>query len=54
MVTHSVTAASYASRILFIRDGQIFHQLIRANQTREQFYQKISNTLTVMSSREYQ
>ena len=54
MVTHSVTAASYASRILFIRDGQIFHQLIRANQSREQFYQKISNTLTVMSSREYQ
>ena len=52
MVTHSVMAASYASRILFIRDGKIFHQLIRGSQSREQFYEKITNTLTVMSSRE--
>lgn len=34
MVTHSVMAASYASRILFIRDGKIFHQLIRGSQSR--------------------
>lgn len=48
MVTHSVTAASHASRVLFIKDGQVFHQLYRGNSTLEKQYQKITNTLTML------
>lgn len=48
MVTHSVTAASHASRVLFIKDGQVFHQLYRSNSTLEEQYQKITNTLTML------
>lgn len=50
MVTHSTTAASYASRVLFIKDGVIYHQLYRKNKTRLQFYEEISQTLSVMAS----
>lgn len=50
MVTHSTKAASHSGRVLFIRDGQVFHQLYRGNSTNEQFYQKISDTLTVLST----
>ena len=50
MVTHSVKAASHASRVLFIRDGEIFHQLYRREQRNEQFYQKISDTLTMLAT----
>ena len=50
MVTHSVKAASPASRVLFIRDGEIFHQLYRGEQRNEQFYQKISDTLTMLAT----
>ena len=50
MVTHSVKAASHASRVLFIRDGEIFHQLYRGEQRNEQFYQKISDTLTMLAT----
>ena len=50
MVTHSVKAASHASRVLFIRDGEVFHQLYRVNLSREQFYQQISDALTVMQA----
>ena len=50
MVTHSVHAASHAGRVLFIRDGEVFHQLFRAQSTREQFYQKISDTLTLLAT----
>ena len=50
MVTHSVKAASHASRILFIRDGSLFHQIYRGAHTREQMYQKISDTLTLLES----
>ena len=50
MVTHSTRAASYAKRILFIRDGRVFHQIYRGNMTREELYQKISDTLTVLST----
>lgn len=46
MVTHSVKAASYASRVLFIKDGEIFHQLYRANRQPMEMYQDIMNTLT--------
>ena len=50
MVTHSVKAASSAGRVLFIRDGEVFHQLYRGADTDEQFYQKISDTLTLLST----
>lgn len=50
MVTHSVRAASTAGRVLFIRDGVVFHQLYRGGDTDEQFYQKISETLTLIAT----
>lgn len=50
MVTHSVKAASTAKRVLFIKDGEVFHQLYRGNLTNEQMYQKISDTLTVLTT----
>lgn len=50
MVTHSVKAASHANRVLFIKDGQVYNQLYRGAGTNEQFYQKIADTLTVLSS----
>ena len=52
MVTHSVKAASRAGRILFIRDGQVYHQLYRGEMTDEQFYEKISDALTVMTRKD--
>lgn len=48
MVTHSVKAASHAKRVLFIKDGAVFHQIYRANMSGEQLYQKISDTLTLL------
>ncbi|MBO7336609.1 MAG: ABC transporter ATP-binding protein [Lachnospiraceae bacterium] len=50
MVTHSVKAASHATRVLFIRDGEVYHQLYRGNDNNEQFYQKIQDTLTVLTT----
>ena len=50
MVTHSVKAASVASRVLFIRDGEVYHQLYRGMDADEQFYQKISDTLTMLAT----
>ena len=50
MVTHSTLAASYASRVLFIRDGVVFHQIYKGKKTKEEMYQQISDTLTVMST----
>ena len=50
MVTHSVKAASHANRILFIKDGEVFHQLYRGNSSNEQLYQKISDTLTMLAT----
>ena len=50
MVTHSVKAASHAGRVLFIRDGEVFHQLYRGTSTNEQLYQKISDTLTLLAT----
>ncbi len=47
MVTHSTKAASHAGRVLFIKDGEVFHQLYRGDMTNEQFYTKISDTLTL-------
>lgn len=48
MVTHSVKAASNAGRVLFIKDGEVFHQIYRGECTNEQLYQKISDTLTML------
>ncbi len=48
MVTHSTRAASHAGRVLFIKDGEVFHQLYRGNATNEEMYQKITDTLTVL------
>jgi putative ABC transport system ATP-binding protein len=50
MVTHSVKAASRATRVLFIRDGEVYHQLYRGKDSSEQLYQKISDTLTVLAT----
>lgn len=50
MVTHSVKAASHAGRVLFIRDGEVFHQIYRGGNTNEQLYQKISDTLTILAT----
>lgn len=52
MVTHSLKAASRAGRILFIRDGQVYHQLYRGEMTNEQFNEKISDALTVMTRKD--
>jgi putative ABC transport system ATP-binding protein len=48
MVTHSVKAASYANRVLFIKDGEIFHSLYKGQSTSNEMYQKISDTLTML------
>lgn len=50
MVTHSTKAASRADRILFIKDGMLFHQIYRGGCTNEQLYQKISDTLTMLAT----
>ena len=50
MVTHSAKAASHAGRVLFIRDGQVFHQLYRGESTDSQLYQKIADTLTLLAT----
>lgn len=50
MVTHSTKAASYAKRVLFIKDGEIFHQLYRGSLTTEEMYQKIADTLTMITT----
>lgn len=50
MVTHSVKAASHASRVLFIKDGEVFHQIYRGDCNNEQLYQKISDTLTLLAT----
>ncbi len=50
MVTHSVKAASHASRVLFIKDGEVYHQIYRGNSTENELYQKISDTLTMLAT----
>ena len=50
MVTHSVKAASHASRVLFIKDGEVFHQIYRGESSDRQLYQKISDTLTMLTT----
>ena len=50
MVTHSIGAASHAGRVLFIKDGEVFHQLYKGNMNQEAMYQRISEALTVIST----
>ena len=50
MVTHSTKAASHASRVMFIKDGVIFHQIYKGDSTDTELYQKISDTLTVLAT----
>ena len=50
MVTHSTKAASHAKRVLFIKDGEVFHQLYKASMSNEEMYQKISDTLTMIAT----
>lgn len=48
MVTHDAFTASYAHRILFIKDGKIFNELIRGNDTRKEFFNKIIEVVTLL------
>lgn len=50
MVTHSVKAASVANRVLFIKDGEVFHQVYRGEDSDQTLYQKISDTLTLLTT----
>ena len=50
MVTHSVKAASHAGRVLFIKDGEAFHHTPKGHHTRQELYQKISDTLTLLTT----
>lgn len=50
MVTHSTRAASHAGRVLFIKDGSVYHQIYRGNMRNEELYQRISDTLTVLAT----
>lgn len=48
MVTHSNVAASYADRVMFIRDGEVFHQIYRGNLKRSEMLDKICDAVTVL------
>lgn len=50
MVTHSVKAASTAGRVLFIKDGRVFHQIYKGNLSEAQMYQKISDAMTAITA----
>jgi len=50
MVTHSIQAASHAGRVMFIKDGCVFHQIYRGNASNEELYAMISDALTVMQT----
>lgn len=50
MVTHSTKAASHARRVMFIKDGEVFHQLYKGSMSNEELYQKISDTLTMIAT----
>ena len=50
MVTHSVKAASHAGRVLFIKDGEVFHQIYKGSKSRQEMYQMIADTLTILTT----
>lgn len=51
MVTHSIQAASYANRVLFIKDGVVYHELYRGQETNQNFNERISQSLTMLADR---
>ena len=53
MVTHSIQAASHAGRVMFIKDGSVFHQIYRGKQSDDEMYKMISDTLTVLTANKY-
>lgn len=48
MVTHDAFTASYADRIIFIKDGKIFNEIIKGKDTRKQFFEKIIEVQTLL------
>ena len=50
MVTHSAQAASHASRVLFIKDGEVFHQIYKGSKSCQEMYQMIADTLTILTT----
>lgn len=50
MVTHSVKAASHAGRVLFLSDGEVFHQIYKGQSSDEEMYQKVSDTLIMLTT----
>ena len=50
MVTQSAQAASHASRVLFIKDGEVFHQIYKGSKSRQEMYQMIADTLTILTT----
>lgn len=50
MVTHSTKAASHANRVLFIKDGKVFHQIYKGSMSNDEMFEKISNTLTIIAT----
>ncbi|MBQ4529603.1 MAG: ABC transporter ATP-binding protein [Lachnospiraceae bacterium] len=50
MVTHSVQAAAHASRVLFIKDGMVYHQIYKGNSTKDEMFKKINDALTSLLS----
>lgn len=48
MVTHDSFTASYASRVLFIKDGKIFNEIIRGKDSRKEFFNKIIEVVTLL------
>ncbi|MCP0885736.1 ABC transporter ATP-binding protein [Ligilactobacillus sp. WILCCON 0076] len=51
MVTHSAVTASYSKRTLFIKDGRIYHELFRGEQSKAAYFEKITNSLTALASK---
>lgn len=48
MVTHDAFTASYSSRVIFIKDGKIFNEIRRGNDSRRDFFDKIINVVTML------
>ena len=52
MVTHSVKAASFASRVFFIKDGEVYHQIYKGSSSNNEFYNKITDSLQILMGAE--
>ena len=53
MVTHDAIVGSYASRVLFLKDGRIWNELYRGDRTRQAMYHEILNTMAVLGGEAY-